>query len=344
MKIKTLINSEEELEERLARPSEADVEAAASLEGDLLILGAGGKMGPSLAQLAKRAIAEAGVSRRVIAVARFSSPSARELLNQAGVETIACDLLDEDSLANLPDAANVIYMAAKKFGTTGSEWLTWAMNTYLPATVAQRFRKSRMVAFSTGNVYALRRTFLGGSSETSELSPAGEYAQSALGRERLLQYMSDKWQTRMAILRLNYAVDMRYGVLSDIGRAVYERRPVDVRMGVVNVIWQGDANSVCFRALAHCTSPPAIWNVSGPEMLSTRYLAQEFGIRFRIEPIVDGEESDSALLTNAAKAHQLFGYPTVPVAQLIDWTAHWIEMGGSSLDKPTHFEVRDGKF
>ena len=339
-----LITSEKHLEERLSRPSPADIEAAAALDGDLLILGAGGKMGPSLAQLAQRAIEESGKRTRVIAVARFSSPAARTSLDAAGIQTISCDLLNSKSLAELPDCPNVIFMAARKFGTTGSEWLTWAMNTYLPATVAERFRHSRMVAFSTGNVYSLRKISTGGSVESSEVAPVGEYAQSALGRERLLQYMSEKWQTPMAILRLNYAIDLRYGVLSDIARAVFERRAVDVRMGSVNVIWQGDANSVCFRALANCTSPPEIFNVSGPETLSTRYLAEEFGRRFGVEPILTGEESGTALLTNAGRSHRVFGYPTVPAAQLLDWTAHWVEIGGASLNKLTHFEVRDGKF
>ena len=342
--MEALIDSEEALEERLARPSDADVRAAAALDGDLLILGAGGKMGPSLAQLAQRAVAQAGVRRRIIAAARFSNTAARSLLERAGVETITCDLLDREALAILPDIPNVIFMAARKFGTTGSEWLTWAMNTYLPATVAERFRNARLVAFSTGNVYSLRKTSTGGSIESSEIEPVGEYAQSALGRERLLEYMSDKWQTPMALLRLNYAIDLRYGVLSDIGRAVFEQRTVDLRMGLVNVIWQGDANSICFRALGHCTSPPAILNVSGPESLSIRYLAQEFGSRFGIEPIFAGEEADTALLTNAGQCHRLFGYPSVTPSQLLDWTAHWIKVGGSSLNKLTRFEVRDGKF
>ncbi len=342
--MEALIESEESLEERLSRPSPSDVQAAAELNGDLLILGAGGKMGPSLAQLAHRAIKQSGKRARVIAVARFSSSAARSLLEGAGIETISCDLLDGKSLAELPDCPNVIFMAARKFGTTGSEWITWAMNTYLPAIVAERFRQSRIVAFSTGNVYHMRKVSTGGSTESSEVEPVGEYAQSALGRERMLQYMSEKWQTPMAILRLNYAIDLRYGVLSDIARAVYERRPVDLRMGLVNVIWQGDANSVCFRALAQCSLPPEIFNVSGPETLSIRQLAEEFGSRFRVDPVFNGEESGTALLTNAGKSHRVFGYPAVPMGQLLDWTAHWVQIGGSSLNKRTHFEVRDGKF
>jgi NAD dependent epimerase/dehydratase family len=344
MSIEPPLDSEPALEERLSRPREADVQAAAALEGDLLILGAGGKMGPSLALLARRAAEQARSKNRIIAVARFSSLSSKALLEEAGVETISCDLLASDSLAALPEAPNIVFMAARKFGTTDSEWLTWAMNTYLPARVAERFRRSRIVSFSTGNVYPLRSISQGGAREDSPTGPVGEYAQSALGRERLLQYMSEKWQIPMAILRLNYAIDLRYGVLADVARAVFEKRPVDLRMGLVNVIWQGDANSVCLRALAHCSSPPLLLNVSGPETLSVRYLALEFGRRFNTEPVFSGEESATALLTNAARAHHLFGYPAVSLGQLIDWTAHWIQIGGRSLHKATRYEVRDGSF
>jgi dTDP-4-dehydrorhamnose reductase len=339
-----IINDEEALEELLSRPSDADATAAATIDGDVFILGAGGKMGPSLAKLAARANRKAGTRHKVLAASRFHDEAVRRSLEQAGVETIACDLLDRDDLANLPDAPNVIFLAARKFGTSGSEWLTWAMNTYLPALVAERFRRSRLVSFSTGNVYPLCKMSSGGATEATELAPAGEYAQSALGRERLLQYMSEKWNSPVAILRLNYANDLRYGVLADIARAVYERRPVDLSMSLVNVIWQGDANSMCLRSLLHCSSPPFVVNVSGPETLSVRYLAEQFAARFGIEPELTGAESDSALLTNAAKAHQIFGYPSVTARQLIDWTAHWIAAGGRSLNKPTHFEVRDGRF
>jgi hypothetical protein len=244
----------------------------------------------------------------------------------------------------LPDVDNVIFMAARKFGTSGAEYLTWAMNTYLPGLVAERYRDSKIVAFSTGNVYPLRSASQGGASESTGVEPVGEYGQSALGRERMFEYGASKWHTPVAILRLNYAIDLRYGVVPDIGRAVYERRPVDLRMGLVNVIWQGDANSVCLRSFAHCQAPPNILNLSGPETLSVRYLAQEFGRRFGVEPVLSGEESNTALLTNAAKVHQMFGYPEVSALDLIDWTAAWIASGGGSLNKPTHFQVRDGRF
>ncbi|HEX6805835.1 MAG TPA: NAD(P)-dependent oxidoreductase [Terriglobales bacterium] len=340
----TLIETTPELEDRLSTPSRADVEAVAVLEGDILILGAAGKMGPSMAKLAHRAAQQAGVRKRVIAVARFSSPAVRIDLEKAGVETILCDLLEPGSLADLPDAANVVFMAARKFGTSGAEHLTWAMNTFLPGLVAERFRNSRIVAFSTGNVYGLEPALSGGATETTPVAPVGEYAQSALGRERMFEYGSAKWGTPVTILRLNYAVELRYGVLVDIALAVYQRRPVDLRMGHVNVIWQRDANSVCLRALKVCQSPPLVLNLTGPETLSVRWIAQEFGRRFQLDPVFDGEESGRALLSDASKADSIFGPPNVSPLQMMDWIAHWISSGGPLLNKPTHFTVRDGKF
>ena len=315
-----------------------------ALEGDLLILGAGGKMGPSLARLAKRSAIQAGRETRVIAVARFSDPALRAHLQADGIETIACDLLEPGALARLPEVPNVIFMAARKFGTAGNAHLTWAMNTLLPGYVAERYRASKIVAFSTGNVYGLSPVGSGGSTESSPVAPVGEYAQSALGRERMFEYGSAQWGTPGVLLRLNYAIEMRYGVLVDIARAVFERRPVDLRMGFVNVIWQRDANSVALRALRHCQSPPLVLNVTGPETLSTREIAQGFGHRFGIEPILTGTEDPQALLNNAAKSHELFGPPTVTPEELMDWIAAWIAGGNRQLNKPTHFEVQDGKF
>ena len=338
------IHTEEDLEERLSRPTDADSAALAAMEGDLLILGAGGKMGPSLARLARRSAEKAGISKRIVAVARFTNQNLITQLNSSGIETISCDLLDPGILAELPDAPNVIFMAARKFGTTGSEHLTWAMNTYLPGLVAERYRESRIVTFSTGNVYGLSLAEHGGAVEITPVAPEGEYAQSALGRERMFEYASHTWGTPVTILRLNYAIDLRYGVLLDIGSAVFERRPIDLRMGLVNVIWQRDANSVCLRSLNLCSSPPTVLNLTGPETLSVRYIAQQFAKLFGIEPVFTGEEAGSALLNNAAKAHQLFGYPSVTPADMIEWTANWIGRGGPTLDKPTHFSVRDGKF
>jgi nucleoside-diphosphate-sugar epimerase len=344
VKTSNFIQTEAELEDRLSQPAEADIAAMAALKGDLMILGAGGKMGPSLARLAQRACRQAGIEKRIVAVSRFSNDALASQFENAGVETIRCDLLEPTQLSTLPDMPNVIFMAARKFGTSGAEYLTWAMNTYLPGLVAERFRSSRIVAFSTGNVYPLRPVREGGAIETTPVAPVGEYAQSALGRERMFEYGSQRWGTAVAILRLNYAIDLRYGVLLDIARAVYEKRPVNLRMGVVNVIWQGDANSACLRSFAHCESPPNILNVTGPETVPVRYLALEFARRFQIEPLWDGEETQTALLSVASKAHQLFGYPSVTIQDLIDWTAQWVMRGGASLGKPTHFEVRDGNF
>jgi nucleoside-diphosphate-sugar epimerase len=333
--------NEQELEELLSRPSEADMAAMRELGGDLLILGVAGKMGPSLALRAKRAAPE---GMRIIGVSRFSSEANRRLLEDAGIETIPADLLDEDTLPRLPGAPNVIHMAARKFGSTGDEPPTWAMNAYMPARVAERFKHSRIVAFSSGNVYPLTAVARGGSTESSALEPVGEYAMSAVARERLLTHMSKTHGTRMAILRLNYAVETRYGVLLDIGTRVFERKPIDLGMGCANAIWQGDANSICLRSFAHCSSPPFVLNLTGPETLSVRWIATRFGQILGVEPVFEGEERATALLNNAARSFRLFGYPTVSVDELVEWTAHWIGSGGRTLGKPTHFEARDGKF
>jgi len=334
-----------ELEELLSRPREADVTAMAELQGDLLILGVGGKMGPSLAALARRASDKAGIKRRILAVARFSNSDLPKELCAQNIEPIACDLLEPGALARLPDLPNVIFMAARKFGSSGAEHLTWAMNTFLPGLVAERFRNSRMVAFSTGNVYPLRSAPQGGATESTPVGPIGEYAQSALGRERMFEYGSSHYGTKVAILRLNYAVELRYGVLVDIARAVYERRPVLLSMPQVNVIWQGDANSWCLRSFAHCSSPPFVLNITGPETLRVREVAAEFGKHFGIEPTFGPEVSDStSLLNDASKANALFGEPGVTPSAMIAWIADWIRQGGTMHNKPTHFQTRDGKF
>ncbi|HZQ93855.1 MAG TPA: NAD-dependent epimerase/dehydratase family protein [Candidatus Sulfotelmatobacter sp.] len=339
------IRNVEELEERLSRPGDALVAAMKALAGDLLILGAGGKMGPSLARLARRAAALARTSPRIIAVSRFSDTGLCAELSAQGIETIACDLLEPGALSRLPQSPNVIFMAARKFGTSGDEHSTWAMNTYLPGLVAERFRDSRIVAFSTGNVYPLRSLSQGGAVETTPPEPVGEYAQSVLGRERMFQYASARWGTQAAILRLNYAVELRYGVLVDIGRAVFERRPVSLNMPYVNVIWQGDANSWCLRSLAYCQAPPFILNITGPETLSVREIAAEFGRRFGVEPVFGPQAyGATALLNDAGRANSLFGSPSVTPAEMIGWIADWIQEGGVTLNKPTHFQTRDGRF
>jgi len=334
-----------ELEEQLSRPTEADVSAMAALNGDLLILGVGGKMGPSLARLARRAAELAGTRQRIVAVARFSNLGLPAELSAHGIETMACDLMERGALQGLPEIPNVIFMAARKFETAGAEHLTWAMNTFLPGLVAERYRNSRIVAFSTGNVYPLRSVLEGGAVESTPVGPVGEYAQSALGRERMFENGSMRWGTRAAILRLNYAVELRYGVLLDIGRAVFERRPISLSMPYVNVIWQRDANSCCLRSFPYCQSPPFVLNLTGPETLSVRHLAIEFGWQFGIEPIFQpDDEGATALLSDASKAQRLFGDPTVRPHTMIEWIADWIRQGGVVLNKPTHFQRRDGKF
>ena len=339
-----MLTTETELDERLSRPNERDIAFMRELDGDLLILGVGGKIGPSLARRARRAADQADVTKRMIAVDRIFSAGAREELEAAGVETITADLLEEDQLAALPEVPNVIYMAARKFGTTGNEYLTWAMNAYLPARVAERYRNSRIVSFSTGNVYPLTPVAHGGPTESSPTAPVGEYAQSCLARERMFEYFSARYGTRVTLLRLNYAIDMRYGVLLDIGLKVYQQRPVNLAMGLANVIWQGDANSVCLRSFSLCQSPPAILNLTGPETLSVRSLARRFGEHFGVEPVFEGAEGETALLNNAARCHSIFGYPEVSLEQMIEWLVGWIKLGGVMWNKPTHFEVRDGKF
>lgn len=339
-----MISSEQQLEDLLAEPSADDARAMAEMNGDLVILGVGGKMGPSLARRARRACELAKVAKRITGVARFSEPGVRESLEGAGIETVSADLLAPRALASLPDAPNVLYMAARKFGSTGAEHLTWAMNALLPALVAERYPAARIVAFSTGNVYPLVSVAGGGATEDMLPVPVGEYAQSALARERIFEFFSRRNQTRMMMLRLNYAIDLRYGVLLDIGQKVFERRPVDVTMGHVNVIWQGEANSIALRSFGLCQSPPAVLNVTGPETAAVRWIAGEFGKRFGMEPIFQGMEAETALLSNAARCQKLFGYPSVTVEQMIEWVADWIRMGGVTLAKPTHFETRDGRF
>ena len=339
-----MIKTETELESYLSEPTDEVIASITTLEGDILILGVGGKMGPTLAQQAKRAIDLAGITKRVIGVSRFSTPGVREGLHEAGIETITADLLSEDCLQNLPNIQNVILMAGRKFGSTDNESLTWAMNGYMPGRVADRFRDSQLVIFSTGNVYPLTRVSHGGATECLPPVPIGEYAQSCLSRERICTYFSSQFGTPMAILRLNYAIDLRYGILLDIAEKVYTEQPISLEMGNVNVIWQRDANSVVLRAFAHCQSPPLILNVTGPETVSVRYLALRFGALFNTSPRFEHEESETALLSNASRCHRLFGYPCVSLEQMIEWTAEWVRIGGTTLRKPTHFEVRDGKF
>lgn len=338
------IENLEQLEEVLSEPSAALVSMMQRVAGDFIVLGVAGKMGPTLARMAKRASDAAGTARRIIGVARFSSPGTRETLEQHGVETLACDLLEPAALDALPDAPHVIYMAGMKFGASGNEDLTWAMNCYLPGMVAQRYRHSRIVAFSTGNVYGTVPVAGGGSRESDVLNPQGDYAMSCLGRERILGHFSRTLGIPMSIIRLNYAVEMRYGVLADVARKVWNGDPVDVTMGYLNAIWQADANDISLRTLEHAATPPAVFNVTGPELLSVRTLAEDFARRMNKPVTFTGQEAQDALLNDASRTLQTFGPPRVPVEQVQAWTADWIRRGGSSLNKPTHFEVRDGKY
>jgi nucleoside-diphosphate-sugar epimerase len=332
------------LYESLLVPSEALVSDIAALKGDILILGVGGKMGPALARLAKQAVDRAGVKKRIIGASRFSEEGLQDELNSLGIEIYKADLLQDDQLNALPDTENVLYLAGTKFGTTGKEPFTWAMNSYLPGRVAQKYKNSRIVVFSTGNVYPLTPVLMGGADENLIPQPVGEYAQSCLGRERLFQYYSGMNNTPILIYRLNYANDVTYGVLLEIARSVKEKKTVDLSMGHVNIIWQGDANEIALRALHHCSVPSKILNVTGPEIIPVRWIAKEFGKLFEQSPEFVNQEQDTALLSNAAECFRLFGYPKVSLKKMMELIVEWINEGGKIINKPTHFQERAGQF
>jgi nucleoside-diphosphate-sugar epimerase len=339
-----VINTETELEEALAQPTEADLECVARLQGDVLILGAGGKMGPSLARRVHRAVTRTGSRSRVMAASRFSSAAVRAGLEADGIRTSGCDLLDPSHIAALPDCPNVLFLAGRKFGTLDRTDVTWTMNTVVPARVAERFCRSRLVVFSTGNVYPLVPVNGPAPTEDDPPAPVGEYAQSCLGRERLVEYVSREAGTPVLIYRLNYAVDLRYGALVDVARRVYVGEPVDLTVGFFNAIWQGDANSYALRSLELCSSPPTVLNVTGPDRISVREAAQWFGSAFGRPPRFANTEGPVALLSDSSRCRARLGEPAVPLAELQQWVAHWVQAGGSSLNKPTHFEVTDGRF
>ncbi len=333
-----------EIYRELLLPSDDLIADIERLDGDIIILGAGGKMGPALAKLAKLAINKAGVYKKIIAVSRFTDDDTRDELNNAGIETYSADLLEDDQLQSLPEVKNVLYLAGTKFGTSGNESFTWAMNSYLPGRVAQKYKNSNIVAFSTGNVYHLTPVDSGGATENSVAHPVGEYAQSCLGRERLFEYYAKKNNTPVLIFRLNYANDVSYGVLLEIAQSVKFGKAIDLSMGYVNVIWQGDANELALRSLLHCEVPAKILNVTGPEIVSIRWLANEFGRIFEKEPVLMNDEESTALLSNASEAFRLFGYPKVSLNKMMEVIAEWIKQDGKILNKPTHFQEREGQF
>jgi dTDP-4-dehydrorhamnose reductase len=336
--------NDDELEELLSRPTPEVIDALRRSPGDVIVLGAGGKMGPSLTTMVRRAANSLDDGRTVTAVSRFSSSEAAARLEHAGIRVLRAELADREAIAQLPDAANVIYMAGQKFGTRDLPSLTWAVNTLAPAMVAERYASSRIVAFSTGNVYPLSPVTGAGSRETDALTPIGEYANSCVGRERVLEHVSRTRMTPIAIIRLNYAVDLRYGVLVDIAHKVAAGDPVSVDMGYVNVIWQGDANAQAIRALTVATTPPRAINVTGPERLSVRDVASRLGRLLGATPRFEGTEAPDALLSDTTLARSLFGPPTVSTDTLIEWVASWVARGGTRLGKATKFEVRDGRF
>ncbi len=332
------------LEDDLSLPIPADTALLRRLGGDLIILGVAGKMGPSLARLARRASNLAGRPRRILGVARFSDPRVRHRLEAWGIDTVQADLLQRHEVEALPDAPNVVFMAGHKFGAAGDPIRTWASNTYMPALVAERFADSKIVAFSSGNVYPFSHVAAQAPGEEAGVGPLGEYAQSVLGRERMFGHFSERYGTQVSVMRLNYAVELRYGVLRDIADRVWQRCPVDLSMGYVNVVWQRDANSVALRLFEHCSSPPFVLNVTGLERLRVRTLAERFGKAFGVEPMFRGREEETALLSDASRCRSLFGGPRVSVDEMIERVAHWVREGGPSLGRPTHYEERAGKF
>jgi hypothetical protein len=338
------IQSVEHLEDLLSEPTRGVVETLGRLEGDVILLGVGGKMGPTLARMARRASEVAGVRRRILGVSRFATGDLEGRLARHDIETIRCDLLDPVQLDRLPDAANVVYLAGMKFGATGQEPLTWAMNSFLPGMVCQRYRHSRIVAFSTGNVYGLSPVHLGGSVESDPLNPRGDYSMSCVGRERIFAHFSQVFGIPLALLRLNYATELRYGVLVDLAHRVHAGQMIDLTMGHLNAIWQADANAMALRAFDQVSTPAFVLNVAGPETLSVRRVSEQLGRLLGKDVRFAGSEAADAFLNNGQLGHRLFGYPRVSVQQMLHWIADWVQHGGVSLGKPTHFEVRDGKF
>ncbi len=338
------LSSETELDDALTRPSAALVEAIRSMESPLVVLGAGGKMGPTLCVLAKRAAAAASHRLDVVAVSRFSDPAACTWLEERGVRTVPCDVMDRDAVAALPDAAQVVYLVGMKFGTRQNPSLTWAVNTLVPAIAIERYAGSRIVALSTGNVYPFVDTGSHGATEETPLAPVGEYANACLGRERIYQYMSARMNTPLAVIRLNYAVELRYGVLIDLAQRIAAGEPVDVTMGYLNCIWQRDANDMVLRSFPLAGVPAVPVNLTGTETLSVRTLARRLAEQMEMPVAFTGNEAPTALLNDARATSELLGEPETPLDTMLTWTAHWVRSGGPTHGKPTHFQVRDGAF
>jgi hypothetical protein len=338
------IRDERHLEELLAEPTPAAVGAMSRLDGDVLVLGAGGKMGPSMLRMLRRASQAAGVERRIFAVSRFSDAALADQLESEGFEVIRGDLLDEAFVESLPDAAHVLGMTGRKFGTGGTAAATWATNVVLPATICRRYAGRRILSFSTGNVYPFVPVASGGCGETDALDPVGEYGMAALGRERVYEFYSRRDGTAVSLVRLNYAVEMRYGVLVDLATRVRNREPIDLSMGYANVIWQADANAAAIAALADAASPPFVVNVTGPELVGVRDVCERFGAAFDVEPAFTGEPAPTALLNDASLSHRRYGPPRVDLDRLVRWITDWLQRDQPTWNKATHFEVRDGRF
>lgn len=336
--------AENDLENMLSEPSQALIDMMARLKGDIVILGIAGKMGVSLGHMAVRAVSASRVKRKITGVSRFSSEGDREALDSYGVETVQADLMNQSSVNDLPDAENILYMVGRKFGTAGSEPLTWAVNTLLPTMICRRYAKSNIVAFSTGCVYPLEEVSGSGSSELTPPGPIGEYAQACLGRERLFQYFSETNRTPMLLYRLNYAAELRYGVIHDIARWIHDNKPVPLNVPVFNCIWQRDANERALLSLEHCKTPSAVLNISGPEKLDVRQVAEQLAMKMKKSVTFSGSPGSRAYLCDVSASVKLFGAPSMPVSRMIDEVAGWVSGGGRSLDKPTHFEVSNGVY
>ncbi|MBQ8140974.1 MAG: NAD(P)-dependent oxidoreductase [Clostridia bacterium] len=334
----------EQLNELMTTPSAALIEDMKKIEGDIMILGAGGKMGPTLCELAAKAVKAAGLEKKIYAVSRFSSEEACKYLQNCGVTVIKADLLDMEALKNLPDAENIIYMPGKKFGTDGNEWETWAMNSTLPAFVANKYKNSRIVVFSSANIYPIAPVNRGGCTEQDPVVPLGEYPMSCLARERAFEYVANRYGTKVFIYRLCFAVALNYGVLCDIGTNIMEGKPVQLGNACFNYIWQGSANEYALRSILLADSPVVKMNISGPEVVSVKYVAEKLGCALGIEPIFEGEPENDAYLVNTMECIKAFGYPSISAGELIDMQADWLKNGGKTLGKPTHFEARNGKY